>query len=449
MAKLNPWEPRWTRKEQLGAGGQGHTFRVIETNGSEAVMKLLRKQDSQEARARMHREVVALKTLHPIGIKVPQLLDGNTDEFESQALLYFVMERIQGTRLDKLFADGRSPNVDLALGITLEICSSVAAGHRAGVLHRDLKPENIFLQSIDPPDAVLIDYGLSFNRDVDEELTGVSEGMQNTFLALPELVVHGANRRDPRSDITALCGLLYFLLTTRYPVHLTGPDGKVQHRTGMNSLRVSDAQDARFVHLESFLDKGFAQNIESRFQSIEEFRTRLESVRDRRPYVEIKDPIRFAKESGLRLLAGNRQNQLEKMSLNAKGINTRLSTVLNELQPKLDPYVIKARPPDDKERPKVNDVVLDFTNYMIKYKHAEITYWLTYWAEASNNECVVYRRRLMGAYKKPPAVVVDERIEIVRFEGLLEPGKEILDVIESDFKSAVTDCMKDIESRVA
>ncbi|MDP6439416.1 MAG: hypothetical protein QGH74_07270 [Candidatus Brocadiia bacterium] len=96
MATPKPWEEKWEVKRDLSRGGQGTTFIVVPkdtASGRQCVLKILRNQRSAQARGRMFREVASLRVLHNADCRVPQVLDGNVEEFEVSAVpLYFVME---------------------------------------------------------------------------------------------------------------------------------------------------------------------------------------------------------------------------------------------------------------------------------------------------------------------------------------------------------------------
>ena len=98
MAEKHAWDNRWEFIKRLRGGGQGHTALVRDTHGEpDAVVKWLKNPESSQARRRIAQEVTNLKVLHAAGAKVPNVLDGNTQEFDDpSAELFFVMEYIEG-----------------------------------------------------------------------------------------------------------------------------------------------------------------------------------------------------------------------------------------------------------------------------------------------------------------------------------------------------------------
>ena len=86
----------------------------------------------------------------------------------------------------------RHLSVDQSVALTLDLCTAMAQAHENNVVHRDLKPANVIVRSVDGADAVIIDLGLSFNKDKHQNVTTSSEAFGNEFLRLPEY-----ESRDP------------------------------------------------------------------------------------------------------------------------------------------------------------------------------------------------------------------------------------------------------------
>jgi hypothetical protein len=77
------WQAKRKQVRELGAGGQGTTYEVASVTGpaERGVLKLLKREGDIKARGRMAREAVNLKLLSEQGVKVPRLLDHNTQHF--------------------------------------------------------------------------------------------------------------------------------------------------------------------------------------------------------------------------------------------------------------------------------------------------------------------------------------------------------------------------------
>ena len=166
--------------------------------------------------------------------------------------------------------------------------------------------------------------------------TATNETFRNKFLDLPETNTPGGNRRDPRSDITAVCGNLYYMLTGHVPGQLIDGSGKQPHLRRGYSIREKIGDDNRLSQLETFLSCGFAIDIENRFQTIDEFIKRLKLVvTQQHDDAIIEDPIEVAKRESIRYRQYDRKTQLEDFSINGKkiinGIAEFISTYVGKI----------------------------------------------------------------------------------------------------------------------
>ena len=289
------WETRWVLGERLGKGGQGvtHVATFRDDPTVKGALKYLKNIRDQQARGRMRREVANLQTLANAGGAVPRVLDHNTGQFEEAGTdLYVVMDLIQGPTLREHVEKNGALSVDTAIKCVLSLCETIRIAHTFPILHRDLKPDNVIVR--DPNDArlIIVDYGLSFNAS-DDDLTQTDETFRNRFLDLPETNTPTGDRRDPRSDITAVSAILYFCLTTKIPGQLQDGSGTLPHlRTG-HSLR-DFVRDERITAIEEFLTRAFAPNIANRYQQIEEVQQKLSTMLDIGAPIDESDPIQIA-----------------------------------------------------------------------------------------------------------------------------------------------------------
>jgi serine/threonine protein kinase len=170
----------------------------------------------------MHREVTALETLAPLGVTVQKVFESNTKDYQDLGLpLYFVMELIEGDTLKSVIQSRGTQSLDKAAALVIAAANVIGAGHAKGVVHRDLKPSNILVRSIEANDVVILDYGLSYDHEQGdgETVTYTDERFHSSFIQLPETNAPGNPRRDARSDVTSLAGLLYYCVTG----HNVGP----------------------------------------------------------------------------------------------------------------------------------------------------------------------------------------------------------------------------------
>ncbi len=277
--KSNPWDENWEKGENIGSGGQGKTCLVKPRNDlyppGQYVIKFLNKPNDKERRARMHREVTALSTLSHSGI--PKVIDSNTICYEdSKTKLYFVSEFIQGKTLDKAIKKNTMNLVD-AVTFLIKLLDIVAYCHNRGIIHRDIKPDNIIVTDNNNP--VLIDFGLSFNKEDDHiSLTPTWQQLGNRFIQLPELSEKSSLQRDYRSDITQCCGILFFVITGKHPTTFLDAKGKQPHQRASLNENLLVLPEHQLPQLNRIFDRAFTIPIDYRLQSIPELKMVLDDL---------------------------------------------------------------------------------------------------------------------------------------------------------------------------
>jgi hypothetical protein len=210
---------RYELLTRLGKGGMGEVWTCRDRElRREVAVKLLPLDDafSPELQRRFEREAVAAAQInHP---NVVALYDRGVDDDR----LFLVMERVDGTPLATHIRADSLPVVGRALEIAQEICAALVAAHRAKVVHYDIKPLNVMLNS--DGRVKVVDFGiagfvqtagLTQTQSTELPTAGTPEyGAPEQFLA---------DRGDQRSDLYALGGVLFALLTGGPP--FTGPNG--------------------------------------------------------------------------------------------------------------------------------------------------------------------------------------------------------------------------------
>jgi serine/threonine-protein kinase len=293
----HPWESKWTVGDRLGKGGQGITHAVshIDDPSIRGALKRLKNNRDSQARGRMRGEVANLQRLASAGGSVPRVLTDNAEAFEDLSTeLYVVMDLIVGSTIRAYVEENGTIDIDTAIAIVLALCKSAAIAHSIPVLHRDLNPENIIFRREDLTDPVIIDFGLSFNAD-DKPMSKPNESFRSWFLALPETNTPLGDRRDHRSDLTALCALLYYCLTGHGVGQLKDESEKLPHFHDGRSLHDSIPNDARIVQVEAFLTKGLSQNIANRYQDVAEIVGCLTPIVEASKEIDESDPFQVAR----------------------------------------------------------------------------------------------------------------------------------------------------------
>lgn len=262
--------------EPSKGGGQGTTFKVKKKSSNldspTYILKLLKQQNDIERRTRMRREFTSLQTLKVNGI--PSTIESNTEFYDKlEYKLFIVMEYIPGVTV----AEFVKALIDNTLQISfLEIATFfnklldiINSCHQINIIHRDLKPDNIILKNNDIKNPFLVDFGQSFNELETTLTTPDFQIMGNRFLYLPELSKNSSNKRDYRSDITMAIAILYYMLTGKEPGHLIDEANQLPHQRNLYSKFLCGVKPEIKKNIERIFDKGFQQNINYRYQSID------------------------------------------------------------------------------------------------------------------------------------------------------------------------------------
>jgi len=203
----------------IGAGGMAAVFEATRTNDfqMQVAIKLPKPgTDTEAVRRRFCNERQILAELrHP---NIAHLLDGGTTE---SGLPYFVMEYVEGTRLQEYAA---SSSLRHRLEVLCDVCAAVQYAHEHRVVHRDIKPGNILVTCDGIPK--LIDFGIA-------KLIDPGYGSSSGPRTRPSMPLGTPGYASPEqvrgevvttaTDIYSLGAVLYELLTGETPHHLETP----------------------------------------------------------------------------------------------------------------------------------------------------------------------------------------------------------------------------------
>ena len=184
--------------------------------------------------------------------------------FEANATAYMVMEFVEGQSLPHWAAARRPLGEETLAGIVAPLLDGLEVIHAAGYLHRDIKPDNIYMRVDGSP--VLLDFGSARQAVQNSELTSiVSPGWA------PFEQYHSGGKQGPWSDLYALGGVLYWLVTGEKPVEAVA-------RIRQDTLTPAAAAGKSLGFSPAFLeavDWALRVNEDERPQSVAEFRERL------------------------------------------------------------------------------------------------------------------------------------------------------------------------------
>jgi serine/threonine protein kinase/tetratricopeptide (TPR) repeat protein len=195
--------------EELGTGGMGRVYRVLDGKLDEEIaLKLVRPEIASD-RAAIERFSAELKLARQVVHKnVARMFDLN----EEGGVPYITMEYVRGENLKRLIRKVGRLFAGQAIPIACQISEGLAEAHRLGIVHRDLKPQNIMID--EDGQAKIMDFGLARLLKPDESRD--IGGRSGTPAYVSPEQVKGLPP-DARSDLYSLGVLMYEMLTGTLP----------------------------------------------------------------------------------------------------------------------------------------------------------------------------------------------------------------------------------------
>ena len=202
--------------------------------------------------------------------------------FEANRTAYMVMEFVAGQALGEWIRSRRPLEQSAVLAIAGPLLDGLEVVHRAGFLHRDIKPGNVFIREDDSP--VLLDFGSARVRSEGSELTAIV-----TPGYAPIEQYHSQGRQGPWSDLYALGGVLYWMLTGKRPM-----EAAARVRQDLLLPTVQTADRSRYgVELLTAVDWALAPHEDQRPQSVAQFRSALSGLAaPEQKTAKIQEPMR-------------------------------------------------------------------------------------------------------------------------------------------------------------
>lgn len=197
--------------ERVGGGTQGAVYRARQlAPGRTVALKLLAGNSAfrPASAARFAREAAVLARLGHPGVARCLGVGGE------RGFGYFALEFVDGPSVKALLGRTGGPlSPATAVYLARRCAEALAHASGRGVAHRDVKPGNILVA---PGIVKLTDWGLAKPADTGEDLTAEHSVLGTLRYAPPEQF-RDARKADRRSDIYALGGTLYEMLTGRVP----------------------------------------------------------------------------------------------------------------------------------------------------------------------------------------------------------------------------------------
>ncbi len=328
---------RHVEGQVLGQGGMGIVLEVRDADLKRPLaLKRLHPKRAEQADGDLGRHYLARflqeaqvtgQLAHP---GIPPVHELSVDENGP----FFTMPVIRGQNLDEVFAKARTGadgwSIARALGVLLKVCEAMSFAHAKRVVHRDLKPDNVRIGRFG--EVYVMDWGLArvIGRDEIDLVRwsktgplssvhtdrGDSDGDANAVLQTldgdvlgtpyympPEQARGELERVGPRTDVYAVGGMLYLLLTGRAPYQPA--EGRISPRTVLAAVlhgpppTVASIAPTADPDLVAVCEKAMSREIDGRYATMEELASDLQAWIDRRPIRASAPSVRHA----LRLFA--------------------------------------------------------------------------------------------------------------------------------------------------
>jgi len=270
--------------EELGKGGMGKVYKVLDTKIKEKVALKLLKSEIASDKKTIERFSNELKFARKIRHEnVCQMYDLN----EEKGIHYITMEYVSGDDLKSMIRMMGQLSPGQVISIAKQVCDGLAEAHKLGVIHRDLKPQNVMLDK--EGNARIMDFGIARSLKA-KGITGAGVMIGTPEYMSPEQVE--GKDVDQRSDIYSLGVILYEMVTGRVPF-----EGDTPFTIGVKHKSETPEDPKKFntqlpEDLSQVIMRCLEKDRENRYQSAGEVRSELTNIEKGIPTTERVVPER-------------------------------------------------------------------------------------------------------------------------------------------------------------
>jgi eukaryotic-like serine/threonine-protein kinase len=263
--------------------------------GVDVAIKLIRAgRADPDLASRMAREAQVTATLgHSAIVRVFDF--GTTERGDP----FLVMELAHGETLAALLRREGKLTAVQALRLVLPIVDGLRCAHEHGIVHRDIKPENVFIarDTLGRLQPKLLDFGIAMLVQHAEvtRLTQLGEVLGSPEFMSPEQA-RGTANVDLRTDVWALCVVLYNMLTGVLPFEITNYNALMQailHQRPVPTYERGDGDRDLWL----ILAKGLEKKRDQRWPSMTAFGEALAGKPQPSPFRRVVRRVRYRLEA--------------------------------------------------------------------------------------------------------------------------------------------------------
>ncbi|MCB9527797.1 MAG: serine/threonine protein kinase [Myxococcales bacterium] len=265
---------RYRIDRRIGAGGFAVVYQGVHLALGSAVAIKLITRPNPTLLARFRREARVHDRLNSRFIV--RLRDFGE---EADGVPFIIQDYIEGTNLRDLVTRDGPMAPGRAAELARQICVALDEAHLNGIVHRDIKPANVMLVETPRGEEIrLLDFGIAKVIDEDVRASAITQQGQ-IFGTIAYMAPEQIRGEAPTSatDLYAVGGLLYTLLTGEYPYQGTLESVAMQHLTApLPVLPEGCPPEAGDI-----ITRAMAKEPSARFPSAQAMADALAALRDR------------------------------------------------------------------------------------------------------------------------------------------------------------------------